>query len=121
MAGTFGASGEGVLGIGILVVAGTGTGTGTGRTVSGSGGSAGTGGVTRPVRMVVSWRMAVMWLVLRGTCGDTGLGLFNAWRMSFMPPRMISLDEAKGRSTLVGSYVMVLQIRSERVSQIQHV
>ena len=109
MAGTFGASGEGMLGIGILVVAGT------GRTISG------TGGVTRRVRMVVSCRMAVMWLVLRGTCGDAGLGLFNAWRMSFMPPRMISLDEAKGRSTLVGSYVMVLQIRSERVSQIQHV
>ena len=111
MAGAFGELGEGVLGIGILVAAGT------GRMVSGIGGTAGTGGVARPVRMVVSCRMAVMWLFVSGTCGDVGLvGLFNACRMSCMPPRSISLDEAKHRSTLVGSHAMVSQMCFESVS-----
>jgi hypothetical protein len=65
MADTFGELSEGVLGIGILVVAGT------GRMVSGIGGtSAGTGGVVRPVRMVVSCWMAVMYLFVSGACGN---------------------------------------------------
>jgi hypothetical protein len=53
--------------------------------------------------------------------GDAGAGFFRACTMSWRLFMMMSVEELGGIVTLVGNQVMVSQIRSALVSQIQMV
>lgn len=72
------------------------------------------------VRTVVSWCKAATWLLVRGGNGEPA-GLARACRMSVMPAKMRSLNEASSMVTLVGKHVTVLQTQLLRVSHIQMV
>ena len=78
-------------------------------------------GAARLLRMAVSWWSAATWLSVSGSSGEPGEGLVSAARMSVMPARIKSLEEAIGMVTFVGNHVMVSQVRVARVSQIQTV
>jgi hypothetical protein len=61
---------------------------------------------------------AVTWLSVSGLRGEPGVGFWRASRISWMPARIRSFEEAIGMLTFVGNQEIVSQTRIERVSQI---
>ena len=59
------------------------------------------------------------WLSVSGSRGDPGVGFRMASRISWIPARMRSLEDAIGMDTFVGNQESVSHVRMERVSQIQ--
>jgi hypothetical protein len=53
--------------------------------------------------------------------GDPGFGLQRALRMSWMPARIMQLEEVRGMQTSVGNHETLSQSRMVQVSQIQMV
>ena len=82
-------------------------------------GSSGTGEVVSPVRREVSCLSAATWLSVSGARGEPGDGFFSASRISWIPAKTRSEDEASGILTFVGNQEMVSQMRSARVSHTQ--
>lgn len=69
--------------------------------------------------MVISCCNAAVSLSVRGASGELGDGFNKAWVRSWRAVRIKSRDDADGITTFVGNHVMVSQMRSVRVSQIQ--
>ena len=92
-------------------------GTGASVTLRDGAGAFGTRLVSSSVRIC---RVAT-WLSVSGSSGDPCDGFFRAERMSWIPARIRSLEDARGMVTLVGNQAKVSQMRSCRVSQIHTV
>lgn len=76
-------------------------------------------GVARPVKTVVSCLRLCTWLSVSGAKGEPGEGLLSARRMSRMPARIRSLDDASGIVSFLGNHDTVSHTRSVLVSQTQ--
>jgi hypothetical protein len=79
------------------------------RTGSGSGSSDGLRLGMRPVMSLERIFRAATWVSVNGFRGDPGFGLQRASRMSWMPARIMQLEEVRGMQTSVGNHKTLSQ------------